>query len=128
MVFSLKICSQNVLSFTVNAKEKHLDKWYYIWYYQANLSKPKGGGNIKVQLKSQPRKYLDSVDEHTRKKLLKALKGLRELKGDIVKLKGYPNRYRLKIHHYRILFSIDDDGIVQIIMVDTINTRTNIKY
>ena len=39
-------------------------------------------------------KYLDSVDERTRKKLLKALDGLRELKGDIVKLKGHPNHYR----------------------------------
>lgn len=87
-----------------------------------------GGVNIEVQLKAQPRKYLDSVDERTRKKLLKALDGLRELKGDIVKLKGHPNHYRLKIHHYRILFSIDESGLVQIIVVDTINTRTNIKY
>lgn len=79
-------------------------------------------------LKAQPRKYLDSVDERTRKRLLKALDGLRELRGDIVKLKGYSNRYRLKIHHYRILFSIDDDGHVQVITVNTINTRTNIKY
>jgi mRNA-degrading endonuclease RelE of RelBE toxin-antitoxin system len=90
--------------------------------------KSKGGVNIEVQLKAQPRKYLDSVDERTRKKLIKALDGLRELKGDIVKLKGHPNHYRLKIHHYRILFSIDGSGLVQIIVVDTINTRTNIKY
>ena len=55
---------------------------------------------------------MDSVDERTRKKLLK----------------GHPNHYRLKIHHYRILFSIDESGLVQIIVVDTINTRTNIKY
>jgi len=68
------------------------------------------------------------VDERTRKKLFKALDGLRELKGDIVKLKGHSNCYRLKIHHYRILFSIDDDGAVQIIVVFAINTRTNIKY
>ena len=99
-----------------------------MWYYSFGPSKPKGGVTIEVQLKAQPRKYLASVDEHTRKKLLKALDGLRELKGDIVRLKGYANRYRLKIHHYRILFSIDDDGHVQVIIVDTINSRTNIKY
>lgn len=99
-----------------------------MWYYLTNLSKPKGGETIEVQLKAQPRKYLDSVDERTRKKLFKALDGLRELKGDIVKLKGCTNRYRLKIYHYRILFSIDDDGVLQVIVVDTINTRTNIKY
>lgn len=83
---------------------------------------------IEVVLKAQPRKYLDSVDERTRKKLFRALDKLRNFEGDIVKLKGYPNRYRLKIHHYRILFSIDDDGRVQVIIVDRINTRTNIKY
>lgn len=89
----------------------------------------KGGIIIEVQLNAQPRKYLASVDERTRKKLFKALDGLRELKGDIVKLKGHPNHYRLKIHHYRILFSIADDGAhVSVIIVDTINTRTNIKY
>lgn len=102
--------------------------WYYIWYYYINLSKPKGGVSIEVKLKAQPTKYLASVDERTRKKLLKALDGLQELKGDIVKLKGFANRYRLKIYHYRILFSIDDDGTVQVIVVDKINTRTNIKY
>lgn len=106
-----------------------LDNRYYIWYHKISLSKPKGGGAaIEVKLKRQPRKYLDSVDKHTRKKLFKALDDLGELKGDIVKLKGYTNRYRLKVYHYRILFSIDDDGVVQVIIVDTINTRTNIKY
>lgn len=88
----------------------------------------KGGGTFKVQLKAQPRKYLESVDERTRKKLIKALDGLRELKGNIVKLKGYSNQYRLKIHHYRILFSIDEDGEIQVILVSAINSRTNIKY
>lgn len=48
------------------------------------------------------------------------------LKGDIVKLKGYDNFYRLKISHYRVLFYIDASG--EIIVVETINTRTNIKY
>jgi len=85
-----------------------------------------GGVTIEVHLQKQPRKYLESVDERTRKKLFKALDGLSSLKGDIVKLKGYENFYRLKIPHYRILFSINEQG--QIIVVETINTRTNIKY
>lgn len=85
-----------------------------------------GGVTIEVHLRKQPRKYLASVDERTRKKLLKALDGLSSLSGDIVKLKGYENFYRLKIPHYRILFTINEQG--QIIVVETINTRTNIKY
>lgn len=69
---------------------------------------------------------MESVAESTRKKLIKALEGLADLEGDIVKLKGYDNLYRLKIPHYRFLFSIDHNG--NIIVVETINTRTNVKY
>lgn len=67
-----------------------------------------------------------SVDTKTRDKLYKALEKLKELDGDIKKLKGFDNYFRLKIAHYRILFSIDQNG--QIIIVETIDTRTNIKY
>lgn len=91
-----------------------------------DLGKPTGGITTEVHLRKQPEKYLASLDERTRKKLWKALDGLRELKGDIVKLSGYENFYRLKIHHYRILFTIDAKG--RIIIVEAINTRTNIKY
>ena len=91
-----------------------------------DLGKPTGGVSIEVHLMKQPQKYLASVDERTRRKLVKALDKLSGLEGDIVKLKGYDNLYRLKIPHYRILFSINEKG--QIIIVETINTRTNIKY
>lgn len=81
---------------------------------------------LNIFLRKQPIKYLSSVDEPTRKKLYKALDKLTRLEGDIVKLKGKDNLFRLKIPHYRILFSIDHDG--NIVVVETINTRTNIKY
>lgn len=81
---------------------------------------------MKLILQKQPRKYLASIDENTRKKLHKALDGLTTLTGDIKKLAGYKNRYRLKIAHYRILFSVERE--IEIISVDEINTRTNIKY
>ncbi len=80
---------------------------------------------MKIILKKQPQKYLASVDIPTREKLYRALDSLKRLEGDIVRLKG-SNLYRFKIAHYRILFEIDKDG--QIIIVETINTRTNIKY
>ena len=47
-------------------------------------------------------------------------------RGDIVPLKGYANRYRYKILHYRITFEWVKGEIV--ITVIEINTRTNIKY
>lgn len=81
---------------------------------------------LELKLKKQPQKYLASVDEPTRKKLLKALEQLRELKGDIVPIAGKKNMYRYKIPHYRILFErIKGELLITVI---TINTRTNIKY
>ena len=82
---------------------------------------------MEIILKKQPRKYLDSVDINTREKLYKALDSLLMLDGDIVKLKGKANKYRLKINHYRIIFEYDSKK-GQIIIVSAINTRTNIKY
>ncbi len=82
--------------------------------------------SLEIKLEKQPIKYLASVDQKTRNKLYRALDKLKNLEGDIVRLKGYKNLYRFKIQHYRILFSIDQDG--NLIIVSTINTRTNIKY
>lgn len=82
--------------------------------------------DVQLVLKKQPQKYLLSVDEATRKKLIKALNELAELKGDIVPIKGTPNRYRYKIAHYRIVFERVKGGII--ITVIEINTRTNIGY
>lgn len=81
---------------------------------------------MEIRLNKQPRKYLASVDEKTRKKLYKALDELAQLKGDIMPIKGTKNRYRYKIQHYRIIFEWIKGEIV--ITVIEINTRTNVKY
>ena len=81
---------------------------------------------MEIFLKKQPRKYLAGMDEPTRAKLLKALEGLSRLEGDIVPLAGRENLYRLKTHHYRIIFERRDGELI--ITVIEINTRTNIKY
>lgn len=82
---------------------------------------------MEIILKKQPQKYLVSVDSNTREKLYKALSGLVKLEGNIVKLKGKDNLYRLKIDHFRVIFEYDSKK-GQIIVVIAINTRTNIKY
>lgn len=81
---------------------------------------------MELRLKKQPQKYLQSVDERTRKKLWKALEDVRNLRGNINRLEGFPNRYRYKMDHYRIVFDWAKGEIV--ILVVEINTRTNIKY
>jgi mRNA-degrading endonuclease RelE of RelBE toxin-antitoxin system len=56
---------------------------------------------------------------------MKAIEGLKTEQGDIAKIKG-SDFYRLKIDHYRIIFSYDSERDVA--CIEEINTRTNIKY
>lgn len=81
---------------------------------------------MEIVLKKQAKKYLDSVDDNTRKKLYNALDRLSRLEGDIVRLAGTKNMYRYKIAHYRIVFEWNKGEII--ITVIEINTRTNIHY
>ena len=90
------------------------------------ISYVQAGEEMEIRLKKQAQKYLDSVDEPTRKKLYKALNQLAQLDGDIRPIKGTQNQYRYKIQHYRILFEWIKGEIV--ITVIEINTRTNMKY
>jgi len=82
-----------------------------------------GGGNVEIELKKQPEKYLKKTDSVTYGKLMRAIDGLRELEGDIVKLKG-TEKYRLKIYHYRIIFAYD--SVNNIIVVEEIGSRGDI--
>ena len=81
---------------------------------------------MEIQLKKQAQKYLDRVDEPTRKKLQHALDQLALLKGDIRPLKGQKDIYRFKIYHFRIIFEWHKGELI--ILVIEINTRTNTKY
>ena len=81
---------------------------------------------MELRLSKQAKKYLDSVDENTRRKLLKALDKLSRLEGNIVPLKGEKDRYRYKIEHCRITLDWGKEQIV--IAVIEISTRSNIKY
>lgn len=80
---------------------------------------------MEIMLEKQPQKYLASVDEPTRAKLNRAIEKLRDLEGDIVRLSGKKNLFRGKIAHFRIIFSVRDG---KLIVIETIDTRTNIKY
>lgn len=80
---------------------------------------------MEIKLEKQPRKYLSSVDVPTREKLYRALDKLKNLEGNIVRLGGTKDMFRMKIDHYRIIFQYSGG---KIIIVETIDTRTNIKY
>ena len=80
---------------------------------------------MEIKLEKQPKKYLRSLDRPTREKLERALAGICELQGNIVKLEGTKDLFRCKIDHYRIIFRYSGG---ELIIVETIDTRTNIKY
>lgn len=79
---------------------------------------------LTLKLSNQALKYLNKQSGKTKLRLDKALLTLSELEGDIRKIGD--NQYRFKIHHYRILFSVDK--INNTIEIHEINSRTNIKY
>lgn len=81
---------------------------------------------MKIILKKSALKYLAKATGTDRTRLDNALDGLASMHGDIQKLSGGKNEYRLKIFHFRILFTLDKE--TQVIKVTEINTRTNIKY
>ncbi|MDR2166667.1 MAG: type II toxin-antitoxin system RelE/ParE family toxin [Clostridiales bacterium] len=57
-----------------------------------------------IKLSKQAKKYLDKCDGKTYNRLKKAIDRLANFDGDIEKLKGFKDKYRLKKPPYRILF------------------------
>lgn len=95
----------------------------YIWYH---IHIQEGDERMRIMLEKQPKKYLQSADESTRRKLLKGIENIQTMTGDIKKLKGSANQYRYKIAHYRILYEwVQSENLI---IITAINTRTNIKY
>jgi len=65
----------------------------------------------------QVQKYMKNLDAPTRKKVDNAIEGLKEGKGDIIKLKG-KNMFRLKIPPFRIGFTLNyADDVIEILLI-----------
>ncbi len=54
-------------------------------------------------------KYINSADKPTKERLKEAIHSLPL--GDVKKLQGYQNDYRLRVGNLRVIFAIDDDTI-----------------
>lgn len=73
---------------------------------------------MKVVLKKQAEKYLAKCSKNDYDRLAKALKGLATLDGDIIRLQGRENEYRLKIPPYRIIFEyIPGDNCITVVKI-----------
>lgn len=65
--------------------------------------------NLKIEYSKKTVKYINSVDKPTKKRLREAIEKIPF--GDIKKLQGIENGYRLRVGDFRVLFSIEDDTI-----------------
>ena len=72
---------------------------------------------MKIEYSKKTVKYINSVDKPTRKRLREAIEKIPL--GDIKRLQGIENGYRLRVGDLRVLFSIEDN----IVYVDNIVSR-----
>lgn len=64
---------------------------------------------MRIEYSKKAVKYIDSTDKPTKKRLKEAIEKIPF--GDIKKLQGIENGYRLRVGDLRVLFSIEDDTI-----------------
>lgn len=55
-------------------------------------------------------RYIEQQDKVTKRRLRRAIEWLPD--GDVKKLKGYKNDYRLRVGNLRVLFSLEEDTII----------------
>ena len=75
---------------------------------------------MRIEYKNKAVKYINSADSVTKKRLKNAIEKIPF--GDIRKLRGFENEYRLRVEDLRVLFTVEDD----VITVNEINSRGQI--
>lgn len=64
---------------------------------------------MRIEYKKKAVKYINSADKPTKKRLKEAIERIPF--GDIKKLSGFENEYRLRVGDLRILFTFENDII-----------------
>lgn len=64
---------------------------------------------MRIEYKKKAIKYINSADKPTKKRLKEAIEKLPF--GDVRKLTGYENEYRLRVGDLRVLFTVENDII-----------------
>lgn len=73
------------------------------------------GNNYNIVLTKKAEKFIEKQDKDTQKRIIKAISELPE--GDVKKLKGMDEIYRLRVGDFRILFEKNDKEVT-IIVID----------
>jgi mRNA-degrading endonuclease RelE of RelBE toxin-antitoxin system len=78
---------------------------------------------MQIILKKQPEKYLGKCPQNIYERLDEALTGLEDWEGDIKRLQGRKNEYRLKLPPFRIIFNYaKGEDIITVTKIDTRGT------
>lgn len=64
---------------------------------------------MRIEYKKKSIKYINSADKPTKKRLKEAIEKLPF--GDIKRLVGFENEYRLRVGDLRVLFTVENDII-----------------
>lgn len=64
---------------------------------------------MKIEYEREAAKHIQAQDKPTRQRLRAAIEKLPD--GDVKKLQGYKNDYRLRVGNLRVLYSLQDDVI-----------------
>ncbi|MGN0375546.1 MAG: type II toxin-antitoxin system RelE/ParE family toxin [Butyrivibrio sp.] len=75
---------------------------------------------MKIFYKRKAVKYINECSKATKQRLKESIERLPL--GDVKKMKGFDNEYRLRVGNLRVLFSIEDD----IITINDIDSRGQI--
>jgi len=76
---------------------------------------------MKVEIGKKAQNYLFKCEEKIFVKLFNACADLRMLQGDITRLKGRKNEFRVKLPPYRIIFKLDEAS--EMLTITKIDTR-----
>ncbi len=76
----------------------------------------------KIEFQKSAQKFIAKQPPEQQKRLLKAIKGLPEV-GDIKKLQGYKSLYRLRVGDFRVLYRIQNDDEIVIVIIEDIDNR-----
>ena len=65
---------------------------------------------IRIEYEKEAAKHIQEQDKPTRQRLKTAIEKLPD--GDVKRLQGYKNDYRLRVGNLRVIYSVDDDIII----------------
>lgn len=65
---------------------------------------------IRIEYEKEAAKHIQEQDKPTRLRLKAAIEKLPD--GDVKRLQGYKNDYRLRVGDLRVIYSVDDDIII----------------